>query len=148
MMCLQVTHVLSVASECGQRFPGEFTYASLPLVDYSDENLLAALPEALTFIGEVLARALVLPASALSSHSHLAARTETSRRSGGRCLVHCVQGISRSASVVIAYLMHYKRWTYERALAFVKVRSADSRRVFTRTRVKSCCVDGRRGAPL
>uniref|UniRef100_A0A6B2LHY7 protein-tyrosine-phosphatase n=1 Tax=Arcella intermedia TaxID=1963864 RepID=A0A6B2LHY7_9EUKA len=40
--------------------------------------------------------------------------------SGSAVLVHCVAGASRSASVVIAYMMKSRGWTYEEAYDFVK----------------------------
>eukprot|EP00345_Euplotes_harpa_P004067 CAMPEP_0168331516 /NCGR_PEP_ID=MMETSP0213-20121227/8380_1 /TAXON_ID=151035 /ORGANISM="Euplotes harpa, Strain FSP1.4" /LENGTH=86 /DNA_ID=CAMNT_0008335307 /DNA_START=185 /DNA_END=445 /DNA_ORIENTATION=- len=35
-------------------------------------------------------------------------------------LVHCAAGVSRSPTMVIAYLMHKNQWTFEKAFAFVK----------------------------
>jgi len=34
--------------------------------------------------------------------------------------VHCAAGVSRSASIVIAYLMKINHWTFENAYSFVK----------------------------
>ncbi|KAF0688541.1 Aste57867_19857 [Aphanomyces stellatus] len=38
----------------------------------------------------------------------------------GRILVHCKAGVSRSASIVVAYLMKEKEWTFDDALAAVQ----------------------------
>ncbi|CAK91959.1 unnamed protein product (macronuclear) [Paramecium tetraurelia] len=38
----------------------------------------------------------------------------------GSVLVHCAAGVSRSASIVIAYLMRNKGWTYSEAFSHVK----------------------------
>lgn len=35
-------------------------------------------------------------------------------------MVHCFAGISRSATIVIAYLMHHFDWKLERAFSIVK----------------------------
>ncbi|CAL1538516.1 unnamed protein product [Lymnaea stagnalis] len=43
-------------------------------------------------------------------------------RKGGKTLVHCVAGVSRSASICIAYLMKYQRMTLEQAYRHVKRR--------------------------
>lgn len=40
----------------------------------------------------------------------------------GRVLVHCVQGMSRSASVVAAYLMATYGWSVQQAVQFVRER--------------------------
>lgn len=45
-----------------------------------------------------------------------------SMQSGATVLVHCVQGISRSASVVVAYLMEYKGMAIEDAVSLVRDR--------------------------
>lgn len=46
---------------------------------------------------------------------------DEARRGRENVLVHCVQGISRSASVVVAYLMWYKRWSFKKAMEHVKM---------------------------
>ena len=42
------------------------------------------------------------------------------RKNGGKVLVHCHAGISRSATVCIAYIMWLKHWTMECAYQFLK----------------------------
>ena len=46
--------------------------------------------------------------------------SENVRQSGGKVLVHCHAGISRSATVCIAYIMWLKHWTMEYAYQFLK----------------------------
>ena len=43
-----------------------------------------------------------------------------SREEGSKVLVHCKMGISRSASVVIAYVMKANNWNLKKAFRFVK----------------------------
>jgi protein-tyrosine phosphatase len=44
------------------------------------------------------------------------------REQGGRVYVHCVQGISRSATLIIAYLIYYEKMNYKKALELVQAR--------------------------
>lgn len=48
--------------------------------------------------------------------------TDSVKQSGGRVLVHCQAGISRSATICLAYLMHTQRVRLEEAFDFVKQR--------------------------
>jgi hypothetical protein len=48
--------------------------------------------------------------------------SEEAIESGGTVLVHCAEGISRSAAIVIAYLMKKHRWSFGEANSFVQSR--------------------------
>ncbi|KAJ3575509.1 hypothetical protein NP233_g1049 [Leucocoprinus birnbaumii] len=45
-------------------------------------------------------------------------------RSGRNCLVHCQQGVSRSAAIILAYLIRNRSMTLDHALAFLKRKRA------------------------
>jgi len=45
---------------------------------------------------------------------------EKTRTDGGKILIHCVAGISRSASVVIAYCMRKNSWCLKKAFEYVR----------------------------
>lgn len=47
---------------------------------------------------------------------------EDALEKGQGVLVYCTDGVSRSAAIVIAYLMYSKRKTYSEAYAFVKLK--------------------------
>jgi len=74
---MRITHILNVAEECKPYDDPAFTYLHLPLVDQDTQTISQHFEQANAFID-----------------------------SGSRVLVHCRQGISRSASFVLAYLLH------------------------------------------
>ncbi|CAF4142204.1 unnamed protein product [Adineta steineri] len=45
---------------------------------------------------------------------------------GGRALVHCHRGVSRSSTIVIAYLMHYNKWTVLQAYDYLLARRPEA----------------------
>jgi dual specificity MAP kinase phosphatase len=47
-------------------------------------------------------------------------RVQGARAGGGRVLLHCSQGVSRSASLAIAYLMWQRSASFDEVLASVK----------------------------
>ena len=113
-----ITHILMCAQELPHALANDerLTYESLKLAD----NPGAQLP---------LAKALAFIAS-----SHAA---------GERVLCHCAAGGSRSAAVVIAWLMQERNLTYDEALAAVrKQRSVQPNMGF-----EASCVRGRSTSP-
>ncbi|CAF1197495.1 unnamed protein product [Adineta steineri] len=44
----------------------------------------------------------------------------------GRALVHCQRGVSRSSTIVIAYLMHYNKWTVLQAYDYLLARRPEA----------------------
>jgi predicted protein tyrosine phosphatase len=74
-----------------------FQYLKLDLEDHADEPIAEHFERAFAFI-------------------------ELARRRSAAVLVHCRRGISRSATLVIAYVMRYSRKTFEEAFDFVKQR--------------------------
>ncbi|KAG7480786.1 hypothetical protein MATL_G00059850 [Megalops atlanticus] len=92
-----ITAVLNVSSTCPNLFEDELHYKTLRVEDSLVANIRACFPEAIDFIDSVKQR-------------------------GGRVLVHCQAGISRSATICLAYLMHSRRVRLDEAFDFVKQR--------------------------
>ena len=88
---LNISNILICAEGCESFYPDEYKYKILYLDDAIDEDLLSWLKEAFEFID--------------SSKDNI--------------YIHCVMGISRSASIVIAYIMYKNKITFNEAFDFV-----------------------------
>lgn len=91
-----ITAVLNVSS-CPNPFEGLFRYKCIPVEDSQVVEISAWFQEAIGFIDSV-------------------------KSSGGRVLVHCQAGVSRSATICLAYLIQSRRVRLEEAFDFVKQR--------------------------
>ncbi|XP_006873584.1 PREDICTED: dual specificity protein phosphatase 2 [Chrysochloris asiatica] len=92
-----ITAVLNVSASCPNHFEGLFRYKSIPVEDNQMVEISAWFQEAIGFIDSV-------------------------KNSGGRVLVHCQAGISRSATICLAYLIQSRRVRLDEAFDFVKQR--------------------------
>jgi len=85
-----ITHILVIGDRLPLHFPKKFKYHQIPVEDNETTNLLVHFETCNEFILSGL-------------------------QSGGNVFVHCLAGISRSSSVIIAYLMCQHKWTYDKA---------------------------------
>ncbi|XP_021291262.1 dual specificity protein phosphatase 1B-like [Herrania umbratica] len=92
-----VTHILTVANLSVPSYPNDFVYKIIEVMDREDTNLMQHFDECFSFIDEA-------------------------KRLGGAVLVHCFMGISRSVTVVVAYLMKKRGMSFSQALEHVKRR--------------------------
>ncbi|XP_037002068.2 dual specificity protein phosphatase 2 [Artibeus jamaicensis] len=92
-----ITAVLNVSASCPNHFEGLLRYKSIPVEDNQMVEISAWFQEAIGFIDSV-------------------------KNSGGRVLVHCQAGISRSATICLAYLIQSHRVRLDEAFDFVKQR--------------------------
>ena len=93
----KITHIINCAADfCENVFESEnkYTYLSFYLEDHVLENIECIFYECIKFIDNV-------------------------KEKGGRVLVHCVQGISRSVTLVMAYLIFKNKITYDKAFNLV-----------------------------
>ena len=97
-----ITRILNCTSSVPNKFEhlDRFAYHQIAVEDSHDVNMIARLPEAFAFIEEARVR-------------------------GEKVLVHCNAGISRSATVIIGYLMTYYAHTVDTAFEFVKQRKSN-----------------------
>ncbi|KAL1928982.1 hypothetical protein VTP01DRAFT_2041 [Rhizomucor pusillus] len=75
------------------------TYKNIRVLDLIEENIIQYFPETYEFIKDALA-------------------------SKGRVLVHCQAGVSRSPTIVAAYMMREKQLSAQQALDIIKLRRA------------------------
>lgn len=90
-----ITHILSVIDGMGQTYPDDFTYMNLKAIDNQDCNLSQHFENSYQFINSAI-------------------------DNSGKVYVHCICGVSRSVSVVIAYLIKEKKMSPEKALNQIK----------------------------
>ncbi|CAF2713148.1 unnamed protein product [Rotaria sp. Silwood2] len=91
---LNIRYVLILGKGMKANF-NQIIYKIIEIDDSLEQNLSNYIKEALDFIFE-------------------------SQKNNSNILVHCVSGISRSASLVIAYIMDKHKINYDQALSYVK----------------------------
>ncbi|KAJ8247149.1 hypothetical protein GJAV_G00259310 [Gymnothorax javanicus] len=94
---LGITALINVSANCPNHFEGHYQYKSIPVEDNHKADISSWFNEAIEFIDSV-------------------------RNTGGRVFVHCQAGISRSATICLAYLMRTNRVRLDEAFEFVKQR--------------------------
>jgi protein-tyrosine phosphatase len=90
-----ITHILCLSMAIKIKYPDQFEYKRLSVVDKPDFDISQVFGECLNFI-------------------------ENTRQSNGKVLVHCYQGISRSATIVCAYLIQFHQMSFITALETVR----------------------------
>ncbi|CAN6829434.1 unnamed protein product [Brassica oleracea] len=92
----RITHILNcVGFICPEYFKSDFCYRSLWLRDSPSEDITSILYDVFDYFEDV-------------------------REQKGRIFVHCCQGVSRSTSLVIAYLMWREGQSFDDAFHYVK----------------------------
>ena len=89
-----ITHILVCGEELACRYPEEFTYKKLRIDDTPDTSIREYFQEVYEFINGGI--------------------------KSGNVLVHCAQAKSRSASMILAYLMKRKNIKFKKALEILK----------------------------
>ena len=90
-----ITHILCCGSGIKLYFPDKFKYHKIELADKETEPIRKYFDETYNFINDAI-------------------------ENGGNVLVHCYAGISRSTSIVIAYLMKSKKIGFNKAFELIK----------------------------
>ncbi|KAF7820473.1 protein-tyrosine-phosphatase MKP1-like [Senna tora] len=91
-----ITHILNcVGFVCPEYFKADFVYRTLWLQDSPSEDITSILYDVFDYFEDV-------------------------REQGGKVFVHCCQGVSRSTSLVIAYLMWREGQSFDDAFQYVK----------------------------
>ncbi|CAL8355765.1 unnamed protein product [Merluccius merluccius] len=94
---LGITALINVSANCPNHFEDSFLYKSIPVEDNHKADISSWFNEAIEFIDSV-------------------------KKNSGRVFVHCQAGISRSATICLAYLMRTNRVKLDEAFEFVKQR--------------------------
>jgi atypical dual specificity phosphatase len=94
---LEITHVVSVIKKPWYRYPPHIQHLCLPIDDLPTSNIGGYLDNCIAWIKRAL---------------------DTDQ--GSKVMVHCMWGMSRSASVIIAYMMAIGGMPLRKAVTYVK----------------------------
>jgi hypothetical protein len=96
---LGITHIVNMAAEIDNRYPEHKVYLKAGIDDTINDSIMGVVADCVQFIEK----------TRLADPKN-------------RVLVHCAMGISRSSSIVIAYLMARNKWDFQIAYKFVRDR--------------------------
>ena len=91
----KMTHILCCASGIKNFFPNKFKYHNLQLLDSDKEDIKKYFDESFNFIDNGI-------------------------KNGGNVLVHCHAGVSRSSTILLAYIMKSQKMKLDKALELIK----------------------------
>jgi len=92
---LGIKYVVNCTLDVPNYFPDEFEYHNVHIDDVATENIYKHFDQTLEYI-------------------------DSKQKQGHPILVHCVAGVSRSATIVLAYLMQYHKHRLRSAFELVK----------------------------
>ena len=97
---LKITNIINCSGDLCQNLKPESSllnidYLTLNIKDNVSENIECLFFKCINYINKV-------------------------KEKNGRVLIHCYKGVSRSVSIVIAYLIYLYKWTYDEAFDFVQ----------------------------
>lgn len=90
-----ITHIVCCAKDLKKFFPDKFQYMNIDLLDDEKENIRKYFDDTNKFIKDGIDK-------------------------NGSVLIHCFAGVSRSSSILIAYLMKHKNMKVDKALETLK----------------------------
>ena len=97
-----ITHVVNCAGNvCANYHPEEFTYLTYFLKDSRTESIESLFHEVVDFVEDAL-------------------------EEGGSVFVHCMQGVSRSVTICMAYMIYKQRETFENVFTQVRAKRSIS----------------------
>ena len=104
---LGITHIVSAVYDVNPLFPEDFQYLTVKIVDHPSEKkrIREAFTDAINFI-----------ASALNPGS----TSENPNPKKGKVFIHCAYGVSRSSTLLAAYLMHMRGMGVSGAIKYIK----------------------------
>jgi protein-tyrosine phosphatase len=102
----KITHILNVANGLENCFPNKFVYRSVQLDDNPTQNIAAHFQDNLEYV--------------------LFRFIEGALQQGGKVFVHCLMGVSRSATAVIAFVMWKNHLHFREAYALTKQKHSDT----------------------